>query len=312
MAKINEKELKKLLIELKTNHKETIEKIYTQYNKIVYGIAFSLLKNKEDAEDIVQTVFSKLYEMDKNKLPTQKEASWLYTVTKNEVLTFLRKKGNDVDLENIYDLESTDNEINKIIEQENYNQLISRLSNKEKEIISLKILANLSFEEIGRLLNQPTSTVKWRYYKSVHTLKIALSNLGMFIVAFVIGMETIFSKKETPNYEQVEENVTQNTVINTDKNQESKEELKNKTKGDSNLEKLEEQQNLQDETINHIEEDYENRNEIIQETTVVEEQKENNINYMGVSFLMLSILFLITSIIFFIKYQLKLKKKTSK
>lgn len=68
------------------------ENVYKKYNKMLYGIAFSILKNKEDSEDIVQTVFSKLYTMDKNKMPKDKETTWLYTVTKNEVLLFLRKK----------------------------------------------------------------------------------------------------------------------------------------------------------------------------------------------------------------------------
>lgn len=49
---------------------------------MIYGIAFSILKNKEDSEDVVQIVFSKLYVLDKEKLPKEKEATWLYSVTK--------------------------------------------------------------------------------------------------------------------------------------------------------------------------------------------------------------------------------------
>jgi len=44
---------------------------------VIYGIAFSILKNKEDSEDVVQIVFSKLYVLDKEKLPKEKEATWL-------------------------------------------------------------------------------------------------------------------------------------------------------------------------------------------------------------------------------------------
>ena len=63
MNKIDEKELNELFIELKHNNKIAFEKLYTKYNKLVYGIAFSILKNKEDSEDVVQIVFSKLYKI---------------------------------------------------------------------------------------------------------------------------------------------------------------------------------------------------------------------------------------------------------
>ena len=54
-------ELKRIFYKLQTGNKQVIEELYKKYNKVVYGIAFSILKNKEDSEDIVQIFFSKLY-----------------------------------------------------------------------------------------------------------------------------------------------------------------------------------------------------------------------------------------------------------
>lgn len=102
MKKINEEELKELFIELKNDNKIVFEKLYNKYNKLVYGIAFSILKNKEDSEDVVQNVMSKLYNLDKSKLPIYKETSWLYTVTKNEAISIIRKKDKEINLEDIY------------------------------------------------------------------------------------------------------------------------------------------------------------------------------------------------------------------
>ena len=202
MSKINEKELSELFIEFKNNNKIAFERLYSQYNRLVYRIAFGIIKNNTDAEDIVQTVFTKIYVMDKEQLPTKNQASWLYSLTKNETITFLRKKNNDIDLSSIYEIEDANNEINTIIDQIEFNRLISKLNDKEKEVVSLKILSNLSFEEIGKLLDLPTGTVKWRYYKSIHTLKILLSNLGMFIITFVVGLRMLFNKKEANRAEQ--------------------------------------------------------------------------------------------------------------
>jgi len=67
MKKINVKELRELFVEIKHDNKIAFETLYKNYNKLIYGIAYSILKNKHDAEDIVQIVFEKLYYMDKDK-----------------------------------------------------------------------------------------------------------------------------------------------------------------------------------------------------------------------------------------------------
>lgn len=298
MKKKEEKEIKDLFLGLKHNNKIAFETMYLKYKKLVYGIAFSILKNQTDSEDIVQIVFTKIYEMEKNKLPNNNEASWIYSLTKNEAISFLRKKSNDIDLESIYEIECNDDEINKIIDQNTYNNLISKLNNKEKEIISLKILAGLSFDEIGKLLNEPTGTIKWRYYKSIHTLKILLSNLGMFIITFAIGIRTLFNKKISNKAKQ--EIIEDNQI---DQNQEN---VGNETT------RLETQESLKDETQN-IDESL--KEETKEEISIPEQPNEEQLNYYGVGILCVSSIFLIITIIFviiFIKYQLKRKKKTSK
>ena len=292
MKKIDERELRELFIELKSNNKIAFEKLYIKYNKLVYGIAFSILKNKEASEDVVQSVFSKLYEMDKSKMPDNKEASWLYTLTKNEAVTFLRKKDNNIDLESIYNIEDKDNEINNIIDQVEFNRLIRGLNDKEKQIISLKILANLSFDEIGKLLGESTNTIKWRYYKSINTLKILLSNLGMFIITLAIGMKTLFKKKSS-NQEVIHDNKTEQNTVN----------IRDDTT------KTENQETLTDQT-KFNESQNENTNN---EGTIIQEQTASEpTNYYGIGILSISLIFLIITIIIFFKYQLKLRKKSSK
>lgn len=299
MSKINEKELSELFIEFKNNNKIAFERLYSQYNRLVYRIAFGIIKNNTDAEDIVQTVFTKIYVMDKEQLPTKNQASWLYSLTKNETITFLRKKNNNIDLSSIYEIEDANNEINTIIDQIEFNRLISKLNDKEKEVVSLKILSNLSFEEIGKLLDLPTGTVKWRYYKSIHTLKILLSNLGMFIITFVVGLRMLFNKKEANRAEQeiIEDNYfEQNNEIAEDETTKS-----------------EIQESLRDEIYNDTNE-LENVG-INEEVGIPEQPNTEQINYYGVGILTISSIFLIltiTFLIFFVKHQLKSKKKTSK
>lgn len=299
MEKINVRELKELFIEIKYGNKIAFEKLYNNYNKLIYSVAYSILKDKQDAEDVVQTVFEKLYLIDKEKLPNRNESSWLYSITKNETINYLKRNKNNIDLDSIYNIEDENNEINKIIDQDNYNRLISKLNNKEKEIISLKIISNLSFEEIGKLLKEPTGTIKWRYYKAVNTLKILLSNLGMFIITFVIGIKTLFNKK-------VSDKVEQDKITGNNTTEQTGENINAETKKG--------QENLKDEVKSDVSEsqDKETKNEI---NIVSQPTNTEIINNSGVCILSISFIFLIITIIFSIilaKYQLKLRKKLSK
>lgn len=285
--KINVKELKNLFAKIKNNNNTAFEELYSKYSKLIYKIAYSILKNKSDAEDVMQLVFEKIYSMDKKNLPTKNETSWIYSVTKNETLNYFKSNRNNINLDDIYEIEDNNQEISKIIDQENYNRLISKLNDNEKEIISLKIISNFSFEEIGKILNMPTGTVKWRYYKAINTLKLLLSNLTMFIISFISSIYALKSTKKIISTIQ-EENVIENIVIAADENQKQQYEKSENT-----------QQNSQEE-IN---------------TTIIEETNENEVNYPAIGLMGISTVFLMLTIIFsiiFAKYQLKLKKNLSK
>lgn len=285
--KIKAKELKELFNQIKSNDDTAFKEFYTKYNKLIYKIAYSILKNKSDAEDVMQLVFEKIYSMDKKNLPKKNETSWIYSVTKNETLNYFKSNRNNINLDDIYEIEDNNQEISKIIDQENYNRLISKLNDNEKEIISLKINSNFSFEEIGKILNMPTGTVKWRYYKAINTLKLLLSNLTMFIISFISSIYALKSTKKIISPIQ-EENVIENIVIAADENQKQQYEKSENT-----------QQNSQEE-IN---------------TTIIEEINENEVNYPAIGLMGISTVFLMLTIIFsiiFAKYQLKLKKNLSK
>lgn len=299
MSKSNYKEIKNIIESIKTGNKSGVEELYKKYNKLVYGIAFSILKNKDDAEDIVQIVYTKIYTLDTEKLPTDKEFSWLYSVTKNETLTYLKKQKTNVNIDEIYSVEDKNQDIEKIIDSIEYNKLISKLNDKEKEIVSLKILGELSFEEISKVVEEPVSTVKWRYYKSLHSLKMILSNLAMFIITLTLGIKTLFTKEQFQD-EIFEEEAPKNDVIQNATIQNTIKEDTN-TKSENNLFDYNNGINDADIVQNEVVDD-------IKEEPIV----ENKLNSIGVILITISIIFLVFTIIFSKKYQLKLRHKKSK
>lgn len=307
MGKVNENELRELVLEIKHNNKIAFEKLYNRYNKLIYGIAFSILKNKEDSEDAVQTVFSKLYVLEKDKIPTDKIGTWLYTVTKNEALILLRKNNKAIDLDTIYDLEDENNEIDKLINKDTYNKLIKDLNPKEQEIVTLKILSNFTFKEIGTLLGESANTIKWRYYKSIYSLRIMLSNLGMFIITFVLGIKILKNQKEEATINKADQYTNNTQITNGTEHKENQSTNNTPIKSDTEHKENEEFRN------NEIIQDNESANNF--EDVIIEDIIIHTPNYLSIGIFSVSAIFLALTIIFSIflaKRQLKAKKKASK
>lgn len=307
MKSINKQELHDIFRGIAEKEEKEFNKLYERYNKLVYAISFSILKNKENSEDITQIVFTKIWNMNTNNLPTSNEASWLYSITKNETLNFLRKQKNTVNLEEVYYINNDDKEINEIIEKDTYNRIIAKLDEKEQEIVSLKILSGLSFKEISQILNMPMGTVQWRYYKSLHTLETLISSISLYIVTIIlfVAQKGINVNKKKPNIlknTEVENSIIkekeENSEIQEDKGETQKVELPN-----NRVNSIESEKVLENGETNNQE-------------TIMEIQEENtNINMYDIGILSFSGIFLIITIIFthiFRKHQQNLRRKVSK
>ena len=294
MKSINKQELHLIFQEIKQGNCNKLDDLHCKYNKLIYNIAFSILKNRENSEDIVQIVFMKIFQMDKNKLPTTNESTWLYSLTKNETLNYLRNKKQEVNLDEIYYITEEDKELNKIIDKDNYNRIIAKLNKQEREIISLKILSNMSFKEISLLLNLPMGTVQWKYYTSLYTLRLLLGNISMVIIGMLI-----YIKSNMSNRKMEQTNLNNDIEIDNENISDNKEQSENETS--SSIES----------DINSTDDIF--RNEIIE---VQEPQKNNyestNFNIGILSFTGLFLLFSIIFAIIFIKHQQKAKQNVSK
>lgn len=300
MKRINKEELHLLLIGIANKEEEKFNILYKKYHTLVYGIAFSIAKNKENSEDITQMVFHKIWNMPKHNLPGRGEASWLYTLTKNETINFLKKEKPTLNIEELTYIANENDEINEMIEREHYNKIISKLNKKEQEIISLKILSKLSFRQIAQVLNMPTATVQWKYYKSLHTLKLLLSNLTIFIITIgllIVNKTILESKKEDS--------------IPTDETKEEVEE-KNNITGGANA-SIMDREDPEKEMLDKIEDHQNNTtNEIIEDISI---KNDSSFSNMDIGLLSIAGIFLTLTIIFsiiFTKHQQKQKEKLSK
>ena len=294
MDKLKKQELHLIFNEIRQGNTNKLNALYENYNKLIYGIAFSVLKNKEDSEDIVQIVFMKIFQIDKNKLPTINEASWLYSLTKNETINYLRKKKQEINLDEIYYISEEDKELNKIIDNDSYNRLIAKLDKQGQEIISLKILSNMSFREISLLLNIPMGTVQWKYYTSLYTLRLLLGNISMVIIGILLFIKS---------------------NISSTRNQETN--MSNDISMDSETEEVEQSESEMTSSVENVSNSSEMTDAIIQNEIIeVEDPQTNqqgtNSNIGILSFTGIFLFFTIIFTIIFVKHQQKAHKNVSK
>ncbi len=311
MNKINKKELHEIFQSLRNKNQNAYNNLYEKYYKLVYGIVFSIIKNQADSEDVTHEIFTKIYKLDINKFPENHEASWLFTVSKNECLLFLRKSKPNISIEEIYEIPENTNGIDDVIDKDYYNKLISGLKEDEKIIVSLKVLSNFTFKKISQVMNIPIGTVQWKYYNAINSLKVSIGSLVGAALAFIIVIARgEFWKEKEYLKDNKEKNISDNnTETDNYKNQEETE-----IQGQDGSSVI---QNIENQASENEKEDTNSISETttsseVENTTDVQGNSLNNFDVIQIASLTIGITLLVIFIIFFKKYQQKLKKKSSK
>ena len=274
------------------NKEQNFEIFYKECKDYAFKIAFCIIKNKEDSEDIVQNLFLKIYKLPKEKLPTKNEASWLYSVVKNETLNYIKQKRKDINIDDLQ-IYKDDEGISNLINEASYKELMKKLNSEEELIVKLKTESNFTFKEIAKILGKNENTVKWKYYSAIHTLKLFITNLCLFAICLSVVKLLDKNVCEEQNSSQSNEmdwtDSFDTTITDSAITEDEKQEYENN---------INESQNSED----------------LNETTqTVENASLNTTTKLPLYFL--SILFLVFAIIFlikFVKYQLKRKNKLSK
>lgn len=141
----------------------------------LYRLAFSYVKNADDALDIVQeSIYKAISSKDSLKNPDYIK-TWFYRIIVNTSLDFLRKKRkvNIVGEEVLAGLDS-----GVVDEYENFDlkNALDNLPDNYRTVIVLKYFEDLKIEEIAEILNENTNTVKSRLYKSLKILRIKMND----------------------------------------------------------------------------------------------------------------------------------------
>ena len=159
------------------------ELLIDKYQKKVFNLAYRIVNNYNDAEDITQAVFIKAFEKLETYNPKYKFFSWLYRIAINESLNFLDKKKHheDINQDTISKELTPEEAFNNVELNQNIQDTLMKLKADYRVVMILKHFNNLSYSEISQILNIPEKTVKSRLISARQLVKDMLLKKGISI-----------------------------------------------------------------------------------------------------------------------------------
>ena len=161
---------KELMNRIKAKDTVAFGQLYDQYKSLLYGMIVSIVKGREEAEDVLQEVFLRIWEkahlFDADRGHVY---SWIVTLTRNQAIDRIRSKG--------YQTQPKDGESPAILQETNFDPLettifsdrselvkkaLNEIPAEQQEVIRIAYYRGMSQPEIAEHLNLPLGTVKTR------------------------------------------------------------------------------------------------------------------------------------------------------
>lgn len=195
-------ENEKLLLErAKKGEVEAFELLIERYQRKVFNIALKMLGNHDDASELAQEAFIKIYKSIKGFKEESSFSTWVYRIATNVCLDELRKRKNRklTYLDEV--IQSEDGDLKREIADQGLspdaiaerkelkhalNQAILSLSEEHRVVLIMRDLHGMTYEEIAKITKCPEGTVKSRINRARLSLKEALyKNKELFSEKYV-------------------------------------------------------------------------------------------------------------------------------
>lgn len=177
----HETTLESYIEDIVAGDRTAVSALYENTKTAVYGFAMSILKNTNDAEDVLQDTYVKIWSAAESYKPQGKPMAWVLTITRNLAMSMLRERSKTTDIPEeswmTFEAKSSNTSTeDKLV----LNAAMQTLTGEERQIIVLHAISGLKHVEIARLLSLPLSTVLSKYSRARKKLQITLKE-GRFI-----------------------------------------------------------------------------------------------------------------------------------
>lgn len=157
-------------------NKQAFRYFVKEYKDLAYNLAISIVKDPDNAEDVVQESFIKAFKSLGSFKKNSKFSSWLYRIVVNEAFAFLRRKKkeftyNDVELNEFAEDEIIENQRLDLAKK-----LILSLNPNEALVLNLFYLEEKKIKEIAKITGWSTPKVKVLLHRARKNIKKLLNN----------------------------------------------------------------------------------------------------------------------------------------
>ncbi len=182
---------KALISKVKRGDVDAFEQLFEGYYKKVYNIALRMIGNHDDACELAQEVFIRIYRSIGGFKEESQLSTWIYRIATNVCLDELRRRKNRKIVSMDEDIKLEDNQLKRQLEdhkptpdiiaernetREAIKEAILQLPEHHRTMIIMRDIQGLSYDDIAKILQTPEGTVKSRINRARQALKKLLVN----------------------------------------------------------------------------------------------------------------------------------------
>lgn len=185
---MNEHQFEDAVARMVRGDRTGLKEIYEAYIGYIYRIVYEVLQNKENAEDVTSDFFIRLWDKAEQFKPGGGHKGYLAAMARNMAIDFIRKHRREELTALMQDIEAgpeeeektekyfyktkMENEVEQsVIQDMTITQALDTLKPSERQIVSLKVLGEMTFKEIAHVMGIPMGTVTWKYQNAMKKLR---------------------------------------------------------------------------------------------------------------------------------------------
>lgn len=176
---------------------DAFEQLVAAYRDQVFRLALRMCGNEADADEVAQEAFLSAWKALPNFRGDSQFSTWLYQLTSHAAIDLMRREKRQIAAEDITEVSAPDpapgpqQQAEQSETRQAVRDAMAQLSPEYRQIVVLRFLQELSYEEIGTVLKLPPGTVKSRLNRAKSQLKDILSKRGnLFGAGSVIHTES--------------------------------------------------------------------------------------------------------------------------
>lgn len=191
------KDQEKIIARARRGDADAFEQLVVAYRDQVFRLALRMCGSEADADEVAQEAFLSAWKALPNFRGESQFSTWLYQLTTHAAIDLMRREKRQIAAADITEVNAADpapspqQQAEQSEQREIVRDAILQLAPEQREVVVLRFMEELSYEEIGAVLKLPSGTVKSRLNRAKAQLKEILSKSGnLFGAGSVIHTET--------------------------------------------------------------------------------------------------------------------------